>query len=216
MAWLAIKAGPQAGKRFDLSISGATIGRGSSNDIQLDDAGVSRNHAVFSFKNGKFMVLDAGSASGTMVNGEKLIAGTLQGGGTLTVGNTSLTLVKVDRQTSTPFNNATSVGTYVPPASGELEILVVQSGPDAGKVFHLREGNNSLGRDTGNQIHLDDPGVSRDHCVLRKDGDRVTVHDLASTSGTMVDGQTIRGHELTSNDTVTVGQTQMAFMHIAA
>jgi pSer/pThr/pTyr-binding forkhead associated (FHA) protein len=216
MAWLAIKAGPQAGKRFDLGIAGATIGRGSSNDIQLEDAVVSRNHAVFSFKNGKFTVLDAGSAGGTMVNGEKLIAGTLQGGGTLTVGNTSLTLVKVDRQTSAPANNATSVGTYVAPASGESEILVVQSGPDAGKVFPLREGNNSLGRDIGNEIHLDDPAVSRDHCVLRKDGDRVTVHDLASTSGTMVDGQTIRGHELTSNDTVTVGQTQMAFMHIAA
>ena len=216
IAWLAIKSGPQVGKRFDLDRSGATIGRSSSNDIQLDDAVVSRNHTVLDFKNGKFTVLDAGSASGTIVNGEKLLAGALQGGSTLTIGDTSLTLVKIDRQGSAPVNPGTRVGTYVPPVSNESEVLVVQSGPDAGKTFSLREGNNSLGRDAGNEIVLGDPSVSRDHCVLRKDGDQVTVHDLASTSGTIVDGQEIRGRELTSDDTITVGKTELAFMQIAA
>jgi len=216
MAWLAVRSGPQKGKTFDLAGTDATIGRSSSNDIQLDDTGVSRNHALLGFKNGRFTVLDAGSASGTIVNGEKLAGGILQGGGTLTVGDTSLTLVKVERQPNAPANPGTQVGTYVPTASSASEVLVVQSGPDAGKTFNLREGNNSLGRDHKNGIVIGDPAVSRDQCVLRKDGDRVTVHDLASTSGTMVDGQEIRGRELTSDDTMTVGQTEITFIQIAA
>ena len=130
--------------------------------------------------------------------------------------DTSLTLVKVERQHNAPANPGTRVGTYVPTASGESEVLVVQSGPDAGKTFSLREGNNSLGRDPKNGIVIGDPAVSRDQCVLRKDGDRVTVHDLASTGGTMVDGQEIRGRELTSDDTMTVGQTEITFIQIAA
>lgn len=215
MAWLAVRSGPLKGKTFDLAGASATIGRGSSNDIQLDDAGVSRNHAVLGFKNGKFTVLDAGIASGTLVNDENLARGTLQGGGTLTVGDTSI-LVKVDRQDSAPVHSETAAVTYIQPPSSKSDVLVVHSGPDAGKTFSLREGNNSLGRDPKNEIAIDDPAVSRDQCVLRKDGDLVTVHDLASTSGTMVDGQQIRGRELMSDDTITVGQTQIAFIQIAA
>lgn len=50
---------------------------------------------------------------------------------------------------------------------------------------------NSIGRDAGNDIRVDDPLASAQHAVLRWDGEAWAVRDLASTNGTFVDDQRI-------------------------
>lgn len=49
-----------------------TVGRTSNNDIVLDDSSVSRFHAWFEDRAGEWVVVDAGSRNGTLVNGKKL------------------------------------------------------------------------------------------------------------------------------------------------
>ena len=46
-----------------------TVGRGSSNDVTVDDATASRRHAVFQRLAAGWSVTDAGSTNGTLVNG---------------------------------------------------------------------------------------------------------------------------------------------------
>jgi pSer/pThr/pTyr-binding forkhead associated (FHA) protein len=51
------------------------IGRGASeaNDLSLDeDTSVSRSHAVITFQNGHFFLVDQGSSNGTQVDGTRL------------------------------------------------------------------------------------------------------------------------------------------------
>lgn len=55
-----------------------------------------------------------------------------------------------------------------------------------GTVWPLRV-VNSIGRDAGNDIRVDDPSASAQHAVLRWDGARWIIRDLASTNGTFVD-----------------------------
>lgn len=52
----------------------ATIGRASSNDIQIPEQHVSRQHAVIRYRDGFFMINDLASSNGTFVNDKQIIA----------------------------------------------------------------------------------------------------------------------------------------------
>ncbi|MFF5491914.1 FHA domain-containing protein [Streptomyces aquilus] len=67
--------------------------------------------------------------------------------------------------------------------------LDVVAGPDAGGVHLLHGGRVEIGRSADADVPLDDPDVSRLHCAVTLAGDgRVSVADLDSTNGTVLDG----------------------------
>lgn len=74
--------------------------------------------------------------------------------------------------------------------SGVLELHVV-GGPDAGGVHVLRQGTATIGRDHTADIPIADPDVSRRHVEIAVTFEAVTVHDLGSTNGAMLDGEPI-------------------------
>ena len=213
MAWLAVKAGPQQGRSYELTGRDATIGRDSGCDIAIDDRGVSRYHARLCFGDGQFLFLDAGSRGGTRVNGQPVEGRTLRPGGTLRVGETVLTLVPVEAQD--PQYGSHGTETMVGSPTGPSGLLVVQSGPDAGRSFPLSEGQNILGRDLSCAIQLGDDTVSQRHCALRLEGDTVSAYDLGSSNGTWVDGQAVTGRTLASGDVIALGSTEMQFVRVA-
>ena len=53
---------------------------------------------------------------------------------------------------------------------------------------------------------LDDEWVSRRHCRLWRDGDKVMVEDLGSTNGTFIDGNRVREAELRLSDELQLGR----------
>ncbi|MFI1724130.1 FHA domain-containing protein [Streptomyces sp. NPDC020489] len=67
--------------------------------------------------------------------------------------------------------------------------LDVVAGPDAGGVHLLHGGRIEIGRSADADVPLDDPDVSRLHCAVTVGADgRVSVADLDSTNGTVLDG----------------------------
>lgn len=70
--------------------------------------------------------------------------------------------------------------------------LHVVAGPDAGGVHLLHGGRISIGRSADADVPLDDPDVSRLHCAVTvaEDG-LVSVTDLGSTNGTLLDGRPV-------------------------
>ncbi|WP_306189376.1 FHA domain-containing protein [Streptomyces sp. MK5] len=70
--------------------------------------------------------------------------------------------------------------------------LHVVAGPDAGGVHLLHGGQIVVGRSADADVPLDDPDVSRLHCAVSVSADgRVSVADLASTNGTVLDGRPV-------------------------
>jgi hypothetical protein len=59
---------------FQVTKSGATIGRGPESTIQLADLSVSRKHARIAYRQGAYWLSDLGSMGGTWVDGTKLAA----------------------------------------------------------------------------------------------------------------------------------------------
>jgi adenylate cyclase len=64
------------GKRgiYEISKSVITIGRGNSNDLVLDDASISRLHAVVKQVGADIVIADRGSTNGVLLNGERITA----------------------------------------------------------------------------------------------------------------------------------------------
>jgi predicted component of type VI protein secretion system len=53
-----------------------SIGRGADNDLVMESAAVSRDHAAVTFSDGRWYVEDRGSFNGTYLNGTRVVPGT--------------------------------------------------------------------------------------------------------------------------------------------
>jgi two-component system, cell cycle response regulator len=76
-------------------------------------------------------------------------------------------------------------------------ILTVLAGPYMGLSREVDEPELVLGRGEGCSMLLNDPGLSRRHCRILKEGDkeaaRLFIEDLDSSNGTFVDGEAVKG-----------------------
>ncbi|MBM6699287.1 FHA domain-containing protein [Bifidobacterium pullorum subsp. saeculare] len=78
--------GALSGSRYLLDEDEVTVGRDPKADILLDDATVSRSHAVFRRTGDTFAVIDAGSLNGTYVNRQRVDQATLHNGDEIMIG----------------------------------------------------------------------------------------------------------------------------------
>lgn len=67
------------------------IGRGTDNDLRIEDAGISRHHAELRQEGGDVTVVDVGSTNGVLVNGHRVQQARLRDGASLVLGSTTLT-----------------------------------------------------------------------------------------------------------------------------
>jgi predicted component of type VI protein secretion system len=70
--------------------------------------------------------------------------------------------------------------------------LRVESGPDKGRVFELREGINAIGRSPGNECKVTEECVSRKHCTITVTRSGAVLENM-SQYGTLVDGKPAAG-----------------------
>ena len=87
--------------------------------------------------------------------------------------------------------------------------VVIEKGTGAGDVFRLHDGINTLGRDIANRIRLLDLRVSRNHCKIRKVGRSLSIIDLGTRNGTMVNDRSITEAELAVGDLIKIGNTSL-------
>ncbi len=74
-----------------------TVGKLSTNDLQLNDSSVSRYHCKFVKAKNSYKVVDLGSTNGTFVEGKKVKEKLLEEGESITIGRTTLKFLPVAR-----------------------------------------------------------------------------------------------------------------------
>ncbi len=87
---LTVVAGADNGRRYTLSAGRTRLGRGTDNDIMLEDARVSRNHAEVYLRGNEWYLRDLGSTNGTYVNGYGIRERALESGDRVSLGGAEL------------------------------------------------------------------------------------------------------------------------------
>jgi pSer/pThr/pTyr-binding forkhead associated (FHA) protein len=93
--------------------------------------------------------------------------------------------------------------------------LTMRSGPNPGTVYALDGDQISIGRDSSNDIAVNDAEVSRHHSRLTFQGGKYVLEDMGSTNGTFVNGQRLTGPRvLKSGEVISFGE-QIVFVYEA-
>ena len=79
------------------------------------------------------------------------------------------------------------------------------------RTIQLTDDVINIGRESDNQIIIDDPYASRHHAQLRLRFGTYLLFDVQSQSGTYVNDVRVREHNLQSGDVIRIGQTQMIY-----
>src|SRR5258707_4937844 len=90
--------------------------------------------------------------------------------------------------------------------------LLALEGPLTASTMALPEGEITLGRDPTNAGPLNDPSVSRKHCLFRREEERFQVRDLESRNGTVVNGTAVKEQWLRHGDEIVVGDSVFLFL----
>jgi hypothetical protein len=96
----------------------------------------------------------------------------------------------------------------VPPSGGRTGGMLVLT--DGGKEYALGD-RSVIGRLQGSEVEIQDPGASRRHAEIRRDGADFVVVDLGSTNGTLVNDQPVAEATLEDGDRITIGRTILEF-----
>jgi len=89
--------------------------------------------------------------------------------------------------------------------------LIMRSGPTPGAAFTLEGDQLTIGRDSVNEIVINDAEISRRHARLTFQGGKYVLEDLGSTNGSRINGVRITSQELREGDDVSFGNTHLRF-----
>ena len=90
--------------------------------------------------------------------------------------------------------------------------LVAIYGPLSGQTFYLDKPVVSIGRQLSNDIILNDLHVSREHCLIRSEGDEYVIEDLNSANGTYVNGEQVTVSPLKEGSLIDVDNSLFRFL----
>jgi pSer/pThr/pTyr-binding forkhead associated (FHA) protein len=90
------------------------------------------------------------------------------------------------------------------------EVLLLLGDKQLG-AFSLSGGELTIGRTPGNDIVIDNVGVSRRHAVIRAQGGKAFLEDLGSANGTFVRGQKIERYDLQDGDEIAIVKHRLVY-----
>jgi pSer/pThr/pTyr-binding forkhead associated (FHA) protein len=211
--------GPE--QEYELAKKSVSVGRGTTNDITLDDARVSRSHARLDFAEGGITLVDLGSSNGTHINGVRIERATLVPGDTIGVGGQELQYLVEDPSEDVGLTaidtqlqlDQTIDDEYLPVVINDTSNprLVVFTGDRTWSLDLEDLDRATIGRDESCAVFIDTNKVSRRHAEIQHRGEAFLVKDLGSTNSTWVNGQQIDQHILQDGDVIQVGYTQIIF-----
>lgn len=148
---LVVRQGPRAGQVFELQRPTLSVGRSKDNDIQIDDAKISRRHASLTNTGAGYVVQDMDSTNGTFVNNRRITAPTpIRPGDVIGFGDSVIVDVQgVDvEQTlaSAPAAAAPPAPAYAPPQPSYAPPAPVYTPPPPPPEAYAPEPQSHTGR----------------------------------------------------------------------
>ncbi|MCA9519817.1 MAG: FHA domain-containing protein [Myxococcales bacterium] len=202
-----------------------TIGAAERADIQLPGKMLAPRQLEFVDRNDSWSVaLLSGTIGDAMLNGEPLPLNAtrlLKDGDQLTLYHYRMQVrfPEETRLETTPQNTsemARLMASEVVEIFGALKehpSFIVSKGPQKGLRYQFLPSmaRAFIGRSPSCEFFINDANISREHAVVRRDGDRLLIEDLDSRNGLKINGQKTRQHLLEHSDVIGLGTTVLVF-----
>jgi len=145
-AKLVVLDGPNQGQERMLDAE-LTVGAEPSCDLVLDDAAVSRRHAVFSAQGGRILVRDLGSRNGTFLGGTRIVEAEVALGAVLRLGETPLGVHPAWQVREVQPGASRKFGELIGESVAMREIFAILERVSPSDVTVLVEGESGTGKE---------------------------------------------------------------------
>jgi len=157
-----------------------TIGRDKTNNLVINDEGISVFHAELQQEDGKLFLRDTGSVNGTFLNGEPVTKRMeVKVGDVIRLHLVELQII--DPTKAPPEPPSQPVKRELPKAAPLWQVKAM-TGVISGRMFPI-EGTNVVGRDPHCDIVVGGAHVSRRHAEFSIRAGALWVKDLGSSNG---------------------------------
>jgi pSer/pThr/pTyr-binding forkhead associated (FHA) protein len=220
---LMVVEGADTGRQFTLEGGEVAIGRGDPASgrvgaVLLADATISSRQALVHLgPDGAILEHLPDATNPTLVNGNEIRRKSIQPGDRIRMGRT---VFEVREREGMSLSGLTEVMTesrrtqaYLPSletpatAADRTEVrrvggawgrLRVERGPEdlVGRSFELERDKISIGRNPASDVALLEPGVSRNHAEIAREGGDVVLRHLSQTNETYLNGLPVRSREV--------------------
>jgi ABC-type multidrug transport system ATPase subunit/pSer/pThr/pTyr-binding forkhead associated (FHA) protein len=185
-------------KVFDEDQS-CVIGRDSSVDVRIISSKVSRHHLQLIYESDKWVARDLNSSNGTFKNGKPIQELVINNQVNLNLGSAEGTEISLTETTGLKRKVVKQVQ-----SDNRAPI-------DPSKRISLST-RTRLGRDSTNNVPIDDLSVSRNHAeITQNQSGGFDLVDLGSSSGTYINGQRIKRRTLQIGDVIAIGSFTTRF-----
>ena len=207
-------------REFALEKEKILLGRATTSDITISSAKASRTHSRLERSEGRYVIIDLGSANGTIVNGEAVERAILSPGDVIRLGESVLRYeesLPAAEAEDIPINSEADLETTLTQAT--VAVAINETSVPRLAVYTKRKTFETpltreilmIGRGRECDIFLDDPKVSREHARVQCDGGKIVISDLNSRNGTWLGRRRIDKHTFLDGDTVRIGDARLVF-----
>ena len=200
-----------------------TIGRAPGCAVRLDEASISRLHALIRFVDGIWVLERKASFGAVLLNGHEVENANLQGGEEITLGK-FLLRVQIELGSSASVAPVLTSSNFrqvslQEPEDGRTRVMgsnikgLFRFEPGTANVpqFTLEQDIAVFGRGSNCDVVLMDKKASRKHLEVRKQGLSFFLKDLESANGLTINGKKVSDAELVPGDVIQIGESKIEF-----
>ena len=208
-----------------------SIGRAQGCSIRLDEASISRLHAVIFPLGGGWVLQRKASFGAVLLNEQEVENAPLEGGEEVKISGFSMR-IEIQEPQPTSLTGSKPVVTSsrnLVPSSGTGSMQAEDDGrtkfvtAGASALFRMEPGSANIdellmekdvvlfGRGSNCDVVLTEKKASRKHFEVRRQGLSFFLKDLNSANGTLVNGNAVTEAELMAGDVIAVGESKIQF-----
>lgn len=167
--------------QYPINCYETSVGRSKSCDIVFSNSTVSRSHAVVALRKDGFYVFDTESKTGVYVNGEKINKKAKLSDGDIIAFGTAIMKFYMGSEADNDISKKEEK------ASLNAHLVNIVDNTE----FILDGDYITIGRQTGSNIEISAPYVSRRQAEISKRGDKWVLEDFGSITKTTLNGEKI-------------------------
>jgi pSer/pThr/pTyr-binding forkhead associated (FHA) protein len=187
------------------------VGRAQECDIIIPEAHVSRVQAKVSFENGRHLIKNLGR-NALRINGRTTDGGILTPGDEITFGKTRFLYQAGAEPAVVPSSEAKTILAPDTADSSPERRLVCTSPSGQATTHRLSLAKMVIGRSTEADIVLDDPSVSRYHCVIEAREGVCHIRNISASNPLTINAEPANEKRLYSGDQLKIGAWSLAFI----